>query len=140
MRRSRWSWAGLAAWLANACLAVTVAAGLVFGADVADQAWARGIHVTPAQAALHSALMAEGFSHHHGGPHLASPIAMGEELRGASLLPMAGGSTWGAPPVQALDVDAPELGAQGCCRLLAPDEATPAGVEPAPRTPPPEAA
>jgi hypothetical protein len=42
--------------------------------------------------------------------------------------------------VQALDVDAPELAAHGRCRLLATDQPRPAGLEPAPRTPPPEAA
>ena len=138
MRRSRWSWAGLAAWLGNACLAFTIAAGLVFGADIADRAWARGIHVTPAQAALHAALMAEGFSHHHGATK--TPARKAASGAGASLLPMAGGSTWGAPPVQALDVDAPELGAAACCRLPPMDQPTPAGAEPSPRTPPPQLA
>lgn len=135
---SRWSWIGLVTWLANATLVVTIAAGLAFGADLADHAWGRGIHVTPGQAAMHAALMAEGFAHHHGG----SPTHQAAAYDGPmpSLQPANGGSTWGVPLLQAVDVELPGASLQRCCRTLPASQPLPIVVDPVPSTPPPEAA
>jgi len=67
-----YSWQALALWLFRTALACLLAAGMLFGPEVADAAWDHGVHVTPAQAALHAALVARGITHHHGQP--AKPV------------------------------------------------------------------
>jgi hypothetical protein len=139
-RRSCWSWAGLALWLANASLALTIAAGLVFGPEIADRAWARGIHVTPAQAAMHAALMAEGFAHHHGATPLPAGHTATPHHEGPSLQSVGGGSTWGTPLAQAVDADLPVLAGLACCVLFPANQLPAASADLVPETPPPEAA
>ena len=138
-RRSCWSWAGLGLWLANASLALTIAVSLLFGPEIADRAWARGVHVTPAQAALHAALITEGFAHHHG----ATPLPAGHAAApsdGPSLQPLGAGSTWGTPLMEAIDSARPTTSEPDCCPLVPDDQPQPAGAHLVPESPPPEAA
>ncbi len=118
--RSCWSWAGLGLWLARALLAGSIAAGLLFGPEVAGRAWDRGIHVTPGQAAAHAALLAEGFSHHHA--HADAPRGAEAAAGGPSLQAGNSGLSWGAPLAPAVQPDLP------ACLILAS-----CGVLPAPR-------
>jgi hypothetical protein len=97
-----WTWTALRAWLSKASLVALVAAGLVWGPLIADRAWDQGAHVTPAQAALHSALLAGGFAHHHGGP---TPGAT-SRATGVGFQAGGAGTTWGTPLTQALQAAA----------------------------------
>jgi hypothetical protein len=120
-------------------LALAIVVGLVFGPEIADRAWARGIHVTPAQAAMHAALMADGFAHHHG----ATPLPAGHTATpgdGTRLQPVGAGSTWGTPLMQAIDSDIPAFSPPACCALLPAEQSPLAGAELVPESPPPEAA
>jgi hypothetical protein len=133
----RCSWAGLTAWLAGALLTLAVVTSLVFGPELADRAWTRGVHVTPAQAAMHGALMAAGFAHHHDGApgHASAGVASGAPTIEAA----SGGSSWGVPPLQAM----PNVDSGSPASLWQPilpaDQPRPAPVALAPSSPPPEA-
>jgi hypothetical protein len=134
---SRWSWQGLALWAGQALVALAIAAGLVLGPLVADAAWDRGVHVTPAQAAMHYALMAAGFTHHHAVP--AKDPSAGQPVPGAALERSIPGLSWGTPITPAVQ---PDLGAPFMPALSAQLDdraALPSSVEHAPLTPPPEA-
>ena len=135
-----WSWAALGAWLARAGLALAIAAGLLVGPELADRAWDRGIHITPGQAALHYALMADGFTHHHG--HGALPgrqPATAAQDDAPSVQPPGAGMTWGTPLAQALQMALPAIQPQLAGPLLPSHQARPDKPAAAPPTPPPEA-
>ena len=140
VRRSRWSWAELGLWLANASLALTIAGSLLFGPEIADRAWDRGIHVTPAQAAMHAALLANGLAHHHGAMPLPARHTTAPQGDGPSLQPIGAGSPWGTPLLQAIDSDLPAFSAPACCALKPAGQPQPASAYLVTEPPPPEAA
>jgi hypothetical protein len=136
--RSCWSWTALAAWLADAALAITLAAGLLFGPEMADRAWDNGIHVTPAQAAMHAAFLASGLAHHHSHTTLPAGQAAAPIPEGASLQPDATGTTWGTPFTPTARRDLPGCPAFTTCTILPADQIVPGTVDPAPPVPPPD--
>jgi hypothetical protein len=127
-------------WLADALLALAIVGGLVFGPEIADRAWAHGIHVTPAQAAMHAALIADGFAHHHGAGAVPAKHASATQGDGPGLQPEGAGSTWGTPLMQAISDLASVMPRSACCSVLPGDQPQPAGADLVPQTPPPEAA
>ena len=133
-----WSWAGLALWLAKAVLAASLSAGLLLGPLLADAAWDRGVHVTPAQAATHYALISSGLAHHHAHSHNAAPASAGSEQ---TVVEDAGsGLSWGTPTLPALVADCPMQPPlmAGCVAL--PGQSIPESHVTSPSTPPPETA
>jgi len=124
-------------WLFNASLALMLAAGLVWGPLIADRGWDRGVHVTPAQAALHQALIASGFTHHHGGP---LPHAAGTAAADGSSNVQAGasGTSWGTPLPQLMTCLAGFCLPSLFSSLTPGDQPEPAGVSLPPLSPPPQ--
>ncbi|HVA26213.1 MAG TPA: hypothetical protein VMW62_17700 [Chloroflexota bacterium] len=117
-----------------------IAAGLIFGAQLADFAWDREVHVTPAQAALHSMLIAEGLTHHHG--HVA--VAAGGGNASAvtsqpSLDPGQSSTTFGTPLGQALTSFLPPAVFSAGSHMSWSSDRPPASHYPIPTIPPPEA-
>ncbi|HLQ31604.1 MAG TPA: hypothetical protein VK457_02865 [Chloroflexota bacterium] len=136
--RSRWSWAGLGLWLAKAGLAVLLAAGLLAGTELADDAWDRGVHVTPAQTTMHAALTAAGFAHHH--MHGVVPAGQLPGSGGAVLQDQSSGMRWGTPFTPAAQPELAFCLALAGCPAAAAGHTLPAGVLMPPPTPPPQAA
>jgi hypothetical protein len=134
---SPWSWAGLGVWLARAGVLALFATVLVFGPQLEDRAWDCGVHVTPAQAAMHTALTAEGFTHHHHLALLASHIGK-LAARGDSLQTPAAGITWGSAFTQALQPEAPAASPHISTFGVIPEAAPPAAPVPSPTDPPPQ--
>jgi hypothetical protein len=136
--RGRWSWTGLGFWLANASLALLIVAGLLAGPELADVAWDRGVHVTPAQTALHAALVAAGFSHHH--VHAKMPLGRLSPNEGPTLQSQGAGTHWGTRFTPAVRPEAPPCLLLEGCPIGSTEQRLPAGVLMPPPTPPPQAA
>ncbi len=124
-------------WLAQASLALLLAVTFVIGPRLADRAWDSGVHVTPEQAAMHNALMAEGFTHHHGplSAHHTSAVPLTE---GTALQSPGIGVTWGGTFSQTLQPELPD--GVNVIRLILPpsDQPAPHGADVVPSSPPPE--
>jgi len=138
-RRSCWSWAGLAFWLANAALGSVLAAALVLGPQLTDGAWDRGAHVTPAQAAAHAALTAAGFARHHHVHSVPQTPSAGEQ-KSPLVQPYGSGLRWATPFSQVVQPGPAFWLAAAGCGLLIEDETQPTAPELMPPNPPPETA
>ena len=135
---SRWSWQALALWAGQAVVALAVATGLILGPLAADAAWDRGVHVTPNQAATHYALMADGFTHHHGAP--TGGQSMSKPAPGPALERGIPGFSWGTPITPAVQPDAASPFAPATVLHLDDRAALPSSIDLPPLTPPPESA
>ena len=132
-RSQRWTWVALAGWLGRAGLALLIAAGLLWGPLLADKAWDQGVHVTPAQSALHGALIANGFAHHHGVP-LPTAHTTGTGFQAGS-----SATSWGTPLTQALQSTAEVCPVLAPCYLMPTTQLPPQSAALPPLSPPPEA-
>ncbi len=124
-------------WLAQASLVLLLAATFVIGPQLVDRAWDSGVHVTPGQAAMHNALMAEGFTHHHG--PLSAHHTWAVPFTERNALQSAGpGITWGSPFTQTLQPELPD--GFNLVRLVLPpsDQPAPNSADAVPSSPPPE--
>jgi hypothetical protein len=135
--RSSFTVAAMLGWLLNAALAAVIAAALVFGPELADLAWDAGVHVTPGQAMLHYALIAEGIQHHHHALSHSTHAVAADEGTGASLDTAGQGLTFGAP-LNSVSVTphTPCLALVGCNMLSSP-ATSPTSYFAPPDTPPP---
>lgn len=131
-----WTWAALGRWAASCALALALSAGLLLGPQMADQAWDQGVHVTPVQAAMHFALIAQGLMHHHDHSLPAS------QTRDAGPSLEAGGTmmSWGTPLTPAIQPDISPCLALFGCALPSAARMFPNSVNLSPATPPPKAA
>ena len=113
-------------------------AAFVVGPEVTDYAWDHGMHVTPAQAALHDLLMAQGITHHHNPvatKRAADPVEQG--VGDAVEAPSTGftfGTVLGQVVVQRLDVTPLDVHSA----LVTAGQSAPTNYIGQPPTPPPE--
>jgi hypothetical protein len=135
---SRWSWQALALWAGQVLLALAIIAGLIVGPLAADVAWDRGVHVTPAQAGMHWALTADGFTHHHVAPQPGQPS--GEPLPGPAVERAAPGLSWGTPVTPAVQLDLPAPFVAVTSSHLDDGQSPPSSADISPATPPPKLA
>jgi len=140
-RRSPFSFAALLVWAFAVVRLSLIAASLIFGAQLADFAWDREVHVTPAQAALHSMLIAEGLAHHHG--HVTVVAGAAESASFAtsqpSVQPGQSSTTFGTPLGQALTSFLPAALFLAGSHVSWSSDRPPASHYPTPTIPPPEA-
>ena len=101
MMLSKGALGALSLWLCQATLLLLIAAGMALGPEIANLAWDQGLHVTPAQAALHEALESSGIPHHHGSVPAASRTVSGAAAAGFTLERQSEGLTFGSPLSQA---------------------------------------
>ncbi|HLG72055.1 MAG TPA: hypothetical protein VK009_16675 [Chloroflexota bacterium] len=134
---SAWSWTALGTWLARAGLVGLFAFAFVFGPQIEDRAWDSGIHVTPAQAAMHAALIADGFTHHH--HHAPPPVRQlaAAQPQAPVLQSTGAGLSWGTPFTQALQAELPFVPPSRSTATPTGDEAEPASADLSPSDPPP---
>jgi hypothetical protein len=134
-RRSPWSWTALALWLGKSLLAAGIAVSMLFGPELADRAWDQGVHVTPAQAAMHFALIAQGFTHHHG--QTAKAVSHGTGAGGPVVEASSPPPDWGTPFAQIVQL--PLRGWPGLLAGMLPSsgQLRPASLDLAPPAPPP---
>ncbi|HLY67526.1 MAG TPA: hypothetical protein VKU60_18455, partial [Chloroflexota bacterium] len=135
--RREWSWTALGLWLANGVLAASLVTGLLIGPQLANRAWDVGVHVTPAQAAMHYALIASGFSHHHGRPASQVHSALAPNDEKPALQSAGPGLTWGTPLTQTVQLPS------ACCLVTnsrtvsTPEWLEPSSADLPPPSPPP---